>query len=452
MRHIAVIDSLSDKRAAAKRERKRTQMLAAEARRARLRVVAKVAACLGVLALFALLGFAVGNADYQATLIGWVPFVMAVVGIALAGAYMLVLRSRIAFSEDADATECPRDSDVVFHVRFSNRSPLFATRCKASFYISDMFDNVANETTTTLCLNPFEDYDMSFSTRFEHIGSYHAGLDSLQIQDFLGLFSHTLRNDMRRVVEVTPKVIDLEEFHFSDESMEETTRAARSVLADSMDYAYVRDYAIGDPLKTIHWKLSARAGNYLTRLYELYTDPSVVIVMDFYAPSDEARELMSLFDCVVESAFSLARYARRRGMDAEIRYRSRLGVDHSITGFSGTKDTMADVVSDLPRMSNDPADAAAAMEIVSKQAGEVRGYSNVIVCSANVGPQMVGALVDAKVQRRVPALVAVIPSGLVGRERQDYCRDLVRLEADGVDYFVVSNASDLVEEGVNRGR
>ena len=442
---VQALDRLADRRAARKKARERKHALLAPERRRRRVKMMKVVAVVALLAVFTLLGFAVGTSDYEVTLIGWVPLLMTVMGLVLAYVYALVLYHGITFEEETAANECTRDSEVAYTVRFTNRTPLLATRVRLYLFISDMFDNVANQIETSIALTPFETYPMSLMTRFEHIGRYHAGIERVVISDFIGLFTFTIENPSRHVIQVIPKVLELGGIRISDEAMDEATKAAKSVLADSMDYAYVREYEQGDPLKTIHWKLSARSNQYMTRLYEVYSNPSVVIVMDFYAPSDEAADLMSMFDAVVESAFSLARFARLQGMDVEMRYRNRHGQDRCLTDIR--KSSLADLVEDLPAMSNDYADAAAALDILSRLTQATHGSNNLYVCTANVGAEMVSSVLEAKLRRRSPMMTAVVPPGLMGREREDYCAALGRLESADVPYAIIARADELVKAG-----
>ena len=445
MPRFKATDKLADKHAARKTARKRKRALKAQARAARRLVVLKVLACIIMLVVFGALGFAVGSSDYTMTLIGWMPFFMLVVGIILAGIYILILRNRVVFDEALSIGECQRDSDVVFTATFKNKTPLLVNRMTARFFIADMFDNIANESATSMSLTPFEEYGLSFSTRFEHIGTYKAGLRDVRVSDFLGLFAYTIENNAKREVEVTPRIIELEGIRFSNEAMDEQTKAAKSVLADSMEYAYSREYERGDPLKTIHWKLSARTGTYMTRLYEVYTNPSVLVVMDFYGPSNEARELMSMFDAVVESAYSIARFAEKQGMDVTIAYIDKFGAETYITEFDD--DHLADVVASLPRMSNDINDSAGAIDILSRQMSSTHGFNNIFMCSANVGPEMVSAVIEAKLMRRNPNMIAVVPSRLLGKEREDYCVNLMRFESETIAYSIIADSRELATGG-----
>ena len=427
---------------ARRRERKRRRVSAQ--RRARRTLVLKACLCVGVVVLFLVLALVVGDGDYHATAIGWVPFFLVVLCIASAFAYLQVLKRSLRFTESSDVGDCQRDRDVRFTVHFSNASPLFFFRIEAYFYISDLFGDIASEAMTTLALSPHEEYDLGFTTKFEHIGTYTAGLDRVVLCDFLGLFTATIRNERRKQVNVTPKLQAIDNMQFSNDALLETTKAAKSVLADSMDYSHVREYVPGDPLKTIHWKLSARADHYMTRLYEVYTNPGVGIIMDFYGPSDEATELMGMFDAVVESAFSVGRHAREKGMDTELFYRDKHGQARRLETWS--RDDMPRIIDDMPRMSNNPTDAAGALDLLRDQIVSRYGQNNIVVCSANVGSEMVSTVIEAKIRRRAPLLIAVVPRGMVGRERDAYCKSLSRLDAADIPYLVLASSNEL--EGV----
>ena len=383
----------------------------------------------------------VGDSDYRATAIGWVPFLSAVLAIAGAFAYLQVVKAKLAFSEASDMRDCERDSDVRFTVRFDNASPLFVFRVEAFFYISDLYGNIASEASTTFALSPHESLDLGFSTKFEHIGTYTAGLDRIVVEDFLGLFSATVRNGRRREVSVVPKLQPIDDIRFSADAMQETTKAAKSHAADSLDYSHVREYVPGDPLKAIHWKLSARSDHYLTRLYEVCTNPGVAVVLDFFGPSDEAGELMAMFDCVVEAGLSISKHAREKGMDAELLYVDKRGDAQRLPSWS--KEDLPRLVGEMPRMSRDARLAHEAAGILNDQISSRYGQNNLVICSANLDSEMVSLAVEAKLRRRSPLFVAVVPRKLTGRALDAYVKPLSKLDASDIPYLVLSSANDL---------
>lgn len=408
--------------------------------RTRGRIV-RALACVGTLALFLAIALLVGDSDYRATPVGWVPFFVALFAIALAQAYVRLAERWLGFHEKAQFGDCQRGSNVPFTVTFENRGFLVLLNVRARLYVSDAQGGVATETVTSMTLGPHASVDVPFDVPFDHIGMFEAGLREVEVGDFLGLFRRTWRNVAPSEICVTPKVPLLGTVRLSDNSDVEAPKPVKAVLADSLDYAYVRDYVPGDPLKTIHWKLSARSENYLTRLYERNTAPGVLVVLDFFTPGDDAQERLGMRDAVVESGLAVARFAASQGMDVELRFTDRYGEARRLARF----DEMAALrlVRDMPACSDAADVRCAAVDCVLAAARDVRGQNNIVVCSANVGPDMVGAVMDARANRKAPLFVAAVPRHLVDRDLDRYLAPLSVFEGTGVSYLAVSRSDEL---------
>jgi uncharacterized protein (DUF58 family) len=402
----------------------------------------KFLACLLVLLLCTMLSWLVGSSDYHSTVVGWLPLLIAICAIITARLYLTVLRRGLRLLEKTDLGVSQRGEEVTFTVRFHNITPLFFFRIKTHFFVSDLFGNQENELISTLALSPFEAYDMDFAVKFNHIGTYSAGLDRVVITDFLHLFETSIQNPAVHTVDITPRIQPIGRIEFSNEAVLETSRANKSALADSLDYACVRNYVPGDPLKTIHWKLSARSENYLTRLFEVYTNPGVSVVLDTFGPSSHTNVLMDMFDCVIETAFSVARFAQEQGLDTEVHYLSRSGVRVRKVAFG--RHEMADIVDEIPRISNEATRQLDALDIVNEQMRSQYGQNNLVVVTANLSAQMISTLIEAKACQRDPLLFAVVPSYLIGREREDYVAGLGRLDNAGIAYLILSRSEELV--------
>lgn len=420
--------------------KQRDRSLATARGRRRSRAV-RVVACVIVLALFLFVALLVGDADYHATPVGWVPFIAALLCIVLCYGYVRLAARSLSFRESARVSDCRRGSNVPFMVTFENKGFLVLLNVRARLYVADAQGGVASETATSLTLGPYASCDVPFDVPFDHVGTYQAGLREVEVGDFLGLFRRTWSNAEPSEVCVTPAVPDVGRVRFSDDSDVESPKPLKAVLADTLDYAYVRDYVPGDPLKTIHWKLSARSENYLTRLYEKNTSPGVVVVIDFYAPGEDVSESMELVDAVVETGFAVARYAQSQGMDTEVRYVNRHGERRRIVRFD--QDAALALVREMPTSSGDGAVREQAVDEVRGLARGWSGQNNIVVCSANVGADMVGAVVEAKTARRAPLFLAAVPRRLVDRDLVRYLAPLGALEAVGVTYHAVSRSDEL---------
>ncbi len=415
----------------------------AEAKKARRALVGKVVACVAVLAITLVLALAVGDADYHATAIGWLPFVCCATAIVLAFAYVQVLRRSLVMEEAAEVNSCQRGRTVRFAVRLRNTCPLFFTRIEAHFFVTDLFGNRAGANTTTLALCPFEEYEMGFSTRFEHIGVYRAGLDSVTVTDFLRLFSFTIKAPKRTLVQVTPQLVEMGSLQLSNEAITDTTRAKRTVLADSTNYAGVREYVKGDPLKTIHWKLSAKQRKYYTRIYEAYTNMGVDVVLDFTGPKRTPDEMMGMFDCVVETGLSVARYAREHGIDVQLHWVDRNGRIWNKPGI--TEAEMPAMIADMPLFSDDEEHRTEALDLVKRLAGSKRSQGNLVVCSANPQADLLTALISAKELKHAPVLFAVVPKRMEQRDREIWAAPFARLDNASVGYRILAESTEIGE-------
>lgn len=408
-----------------------------ERRRRRLVVVGKIAFVVMLLAFSAVLPVFVNNA------IGYIPVVAVLASILLAFLYLQLLKRALVFEEDSDLHDCERGEQVVFSVRFRNRMPLLFFRIEAYFYISDQYGKVVRESMTTLALAPFEQTNVDFAVRFDHVGTHAAGLEKVVICDFFRLFTSTRENGVAHTVQVTPRVQPVDGIVFTNESEVENAHVSKSVLSDSLDYAYVRNYVPGDPLKTIHWKISARSENYMTRLFEVYTNPGVAVMMGFYAPVAGVEDTAGMFDCVLESAISIEAYAREQGMDTVLLYNDRYGAPVSKPAW--TADDLPQMVESMPRLSDDEELHVQTMSHLRRQVAEQNTFGNIILCTADLGPETVDVLMEAKALGKTPLLVAIVPASLVDREREDYIAGLSRLSDANVGYIAISKSEDLVE-------
>ena len=470
-------EKFSDKRAASQKKREARREVLRSQKKTRRKKVLRFAACLLVLALFVFLALMVGDSDYKACIVGWTPLLMFVIAIVLSFFYVRILAKGLQFEENGMFHDCSRGEKIPFNVSFHNKTVLFAFKVEAVFCIADMFsapngsarggatkggasrgavkgsakfsDATTSKTVRTLSLSPKETIELDFSAQFEHIGKYEVGLTKIIVSDFLGLFSKTILFEHTHSVLVTPKLHEIGGIDFSSDAETESAKAAKSVIADSMDYAYVRDYVPGDPLKTIHWKLSSRnpQGHYYTRLFERYTLPGVSIVLDFCAPDSASAKQVDeaiypqLFDAIVESGLSIARYARRCGFDTHIIFYDDHGQKQVLTGRD--QEDLCALVSKMPALAMDGNQENTVADLVLEQTQDRSGDNNIVVCSANLDSELISAVLDARMRRRFPFFVAAVPQHLVDADLAIYTKPLKRFDTAEIPYTVLADSISL---------
>ena len=116
-----------------------------------------------------------------------------------------------------------------------------------------------------------------------HVGQYEAGLTRVATEDVFGLFSFSAnRNTRQETILVLPRTEKITPLQFSpgDYENELISRATEDLTSPSG----VRAYQPGDSLKKIHWKLSLRKREPLSKTYDQPLRPDALILLDCMPP------------------------------------------------------------------------------------------------------------------------------------------------------------------------
>jgi uncharacterized protein (DUF58 family) len=142
----------------------------------------------------------------------------------------------------------------------------------------------------------------------EHVGSMFPGVESFVVSDVFGLFKkeHTPESTGNELL-VLPVPFDVEPLRFAAGDMGvETMKRAMEDPSSPSDF---RGYQPGDPLKRIHWKMSARKREIMIRQFEEPALPDALVLMDTsppLLPPDIAPDKVGfLQDAVLETAASV---------------------------------------------------------------------------------------------------------------------------------------------------
>ncbi len=142
----------------------------------------------------------------------------------------------------------------------------------------------------------------------EHVGSMFPGVESFTVSDVFGLFKKEHKPESAgNELLVLPVPFDVEPLTFAAGDMGvETMKRAMEDPSSPSDF---RSYQPGDPLKRIHWKMSARKREITIRQFEEPALPDALVLMDTsppYLPPDiDPAKVGYLQDAVLETAASV---------------------------------------------------------------------------------------------------------------------------------------------------
>lgn len=372
--------------------------------------------------------------------VGWLPGLMLAACLLLCWLYLALLPRGLRFEAGSPRTECERGEHAGVSLQAANTGWLPCLKGEALLYVTDLFGEESSLLACPFALAPRSQLQLQTQVRFDHVGSYRAGVRALRVYDPLGLFWRTVAVSCSCEVEVLPRIWHIGEVEVDTQAAAESNTALVPVVNEGMDYAGVRDYAFGDPMKLVHWKLSARAGSKYTRLFEAYTNPGMAVVLDFYSPEYPRAVQEELFDLLVESAFSLVVWAQEQGLDSELRFTDRDGQPVAV-GHLGPAN-MAEVLRCMPRI-NGAGTREHHLEELESQANNRYGKGNLVLCCAHVSREVCELLAAAKGRQKNPLLYAAVPLARDQRERDEYLRPLRALEEASIPYRVLSSAAEL---------
>lgn len=188
-----------------------------------------------------------------------------------------------------------------------------------------------------------QDY-LPFEKKFvcPYRGYYDVGKVIVTLYDPLMLHKRVVIYQKPIEVIVRPQIKKLRLPSFEAKDAYGTLKSDKKSINDETNIANIRPYERGDALKNIHWKLSARNDELLTKVYDETVLSRMVIVLDAYKGNFEIGMSLALEEEMVTFCLSLIYNLVQKGMRVKLVYHSREAVTVDV-------DTMGDLdkVSDL---------------------------------------------------------------------------------------------------------
>ncbi|MCL2677930.1 MAG: DUF58 domain-containing protein [Clostridiales bacterium] len=411
----------------------------AETDRAYLKSLAVKSAFLLILLLLTLIPAAYVGNDY-----GYIPLLAVIFAVVISLVYALLLKRFISYVEISELSNCVRGTEMDFVVEVKNRSFLVFPKLEAFFYISDIFGGVDSVTSASLTMAPFEKREFRFTINFAHIGTYSAGLKKIHVHDLFNFFRFTIHNDRRYKIDVNPRVHPYLDLDIDKTALHESLQSWIVSPLSGMDYTGVREYVFGDPIKRIHWKISARFRTYMTKILESYGASGINVFIDLVSPEYDPETMMGVFDGVVEAGLSICCFAKSNGMEYDLIYYDKDGRKrrYAPPEFYNTMD----LVAELPRITTDT-ESYNVNRLLVDEGNSPYAKSNIALCTANVTEEVIETLLLAKKSGRNVILFYVLPDNVYDDERAALLRPLKRLEGAKIAYYVISSVEELRRAG-----
>jgi uncharacterized protein (DUF58 family) len=244
-------------------------------------------------------------------------------GLLVAGAEHLWTRqclTGLEYERSLSAGSAAWGEEVTLTLRIANRKLLPLTwvqtedRIPAQLPISkarviDGRDGPVAYLRNLLPMLPYEQLVRSYAVTCRRRGLFEFGPGSVQSGDLLGYASRSFRVPKIHQLIVYPKLFDLEFPLPASRRIVGLRSANRLILTDPSRTVGVRSYQVGDPLRHVEWRATARSHDLQVRIFEPTTDLTLAIFLNFRVPtfSWSSEDAPALEFCISLAA-SLARW------------------------------------------------------------------------------------------------------------------------------------------------
>lgn len=391
-----------------------------------------------IILLVLLLAAAAVPAVYMNTVYGYFAILFLVFLILFSGISLLILKRGIQAESSQTQQDCLRGGQVDIGLQLVNHSRLICPAGEASLMISDLFGGTDVRQNVPFTLPGKERVDLGFGMDMNHVGVYEVGLDQIEIRDFFGIFHSVSPVHGVFQVAVLPRTYTMEELDAA-EAMAEANQETKVTTPGGMDYTGVREYVPGDPMKQIHWKLSAHSREYLTRLQEVNRQQEYAVVLDFAADAMPDREVaMDLNDTLIETALSIGEHLNRLDSLNQLFYTNRSGQITKTANmrFSEYGELLRDFAQIHPDAPADFPDAAAVLDTPAL----AHGRGNVLVVTSRITEGLLDALRQIRSGQRAVELFVVVPAEWNSRQLEALHARLECLEEARIVCHLVSTA------------
>lgn len=234
---------------------------------------------------------------------------------ALIYALLSVLCGLMALSVEVKggARRVSRGTSSDMTVRAALKSPFPLGRAAVWMVSGDY----SGEREIVICPAPFGSRKLNWRTANAHMGVYRIGAVRLSARDVFGLFEFSRKLSGRtREIEVLPNVAEIRPMERANSGY--TGASSNNATDDASSPAGVREWKRGDPLKRVHWKLSARKQELYVREFEESVRPDALIIPDMRSFTGFGERRRSIEDEIAEQTLANAAACVRAGFTARV--------------------------------------------------------------------------------------------------------------------------------------
>lgn len=155
-------------------------------------------------------------------------------------------------------------------------------------------------------LMPGRSLEFHYTLTCPRRGYHRIGPTVMESGDVFGLQKRFRTSTQQNYVSVLPTIAYIETFNISARRPQGPVRISNRIYEDPTRIANIREYVPGDPLNSIHWKLSARTGELHVKTHEPSTVLGGTLLLDLFAGGYIGEKMEGRIELAITTTASIA--------------------------------------------------------------------------------------------------------------------------------------------------
>lgn len=197
--------------------------------------------------------------------------------------YALTARMTLKIFMLCESVEVAKNQPYEYKIRLINESIIPYPFVDAMLWLPLKSSVRCSLRTVKTTMSPRSDYVINNVVKFPFRGTYTIGVENIYVYDFFRMFRVKIDVNMLETVYVLPRKLDLD--IGQAEAISDASRKTRksNTSYEKIEISDIREYRNGDALKSIHWKLSSKAEDFMVRDYDTGSSRETFIFCDMSA-------------------------------------------------------------------------------------------------------------------------------------------------------------------------
>lgn len=354
----------------------------------------------------------------------------------LSFSYLLILYRSFKYTLHIDGKVIMKGDTVNLTVAADNKSILFYPLIQLNF--NDVkLSGAAQQASGKFFLSPFSKGSFMFQAECKYRGRYFIGIDTVIFVDFLGIFKLTRKKEATIPITVFPKVIFLEAPNPVNDFSSHALPLSRQYDEDMVMISDIRNYVYGDPVKRVHWKLSAKRGDILVKNYEKTMEAQTLILLDVKKNDFSYLKRIQIEDRVIEAAAALVHLSLASQTPIQLKYCTdeiKTCSARDLGSFEKIHRLLAEV---------EFSGGAELCSLLEETVKSSKQFNTIILITSNLDSRLCQGLLGAKTAGFNPFLVFVTNESGWEKEREEAL--LASVRKNGMKAIAVREEDELKE-------